>query len=73
MLTVPPALSPSKMAAAGTSQNYYNFARKNRSRVNKTPVELLRDKAPNLHPASSFYTHTFSTHTWGNSCLNLPT
>ncbi|MDR2512852.1 MAG: hypothetical protein LBD01_03540 [Puniceicoccales bacterium] len=38
------------MAAAGTYQHFYNFARKNRSRANKTSVELLREKAPNLHP-----------------------
>ncbi|MDR2513157.1 MAG: hypothetical protein LBD01_05130, partial [Puniceicoccales bacterium] len=38
------------MAAAGTYQHFDNFARKNRSRANKTPVELLREKAPNLHP-----------------------
>jgi hypothetical protein len=38
------------MATAGTYQYYYNFARKNRSRANKTPIELLREKAPNLHP-----------------------
>ncbi|MDR2513493.1 MAG: hypothetical protein LBD01_06860 [Puniceicoccales bacterium] len=38
------------MAAAGTYQHYHNFARKNRSRANKTSVELLREKAPNLYP-----------------------
>ncbi|MDR2512561.1 MAG: hypothetical protein LBD01_02010 [Puniceicoccales bacterium] len=38
------------IAAIGTYQHFYNFARKNRSRANKTPVELLREKAPNLHP-----------------------
>jgi hypothetical protein len=38
------------MTAAGTYQHFYNFAWKNRSRANKTPVELLREKAPNLHP-----------------------
>ncbi|MDR2513062.1 MAG: hypothetical protein LBD01_04645 [Puniceicoccales bacterium] len=38
------------MAAAGTYQHYYNFARKNRSRANKTPVELFREKASNLPP-----------------------
>ncbi|MDR2513312.1 MAG: hypothetical protein LBD01_05925, partial [Puniceicoccales bacterium] len=42
------------------------------SRANKTPVELLRGKAPNLPPASSFYPHALSPPTWGNSCLNLP-
>jgi hypothetical protein len=38
------------MATAGTYQHFYNFTRKNRSRTNKTPIELLREKAPNLHP-----------------------
>jgi hypothetical protein len=36
--------------SVGTYQHFYNFARKNRSRANKTPVKLLREKAPNLHP-----------------------
>jgi hypothetical protein len=38
------------MTVAGTYQHYYNFARKNRSRANKTPVELLCEKALNLPP-----------------------
>jgi hypothetical protein len=60
------------MAAAGIYQHFYNFARKNCSRADKTPVELLREKAPDLHP------HILSLHpclldaTWGNSCLYLP-
>jgi hypothetical protein len=58
--------------SVGTYQHFYNFARKNRSRANKTPVELLRGKAPNLPPASSFYPHALSPPTWGNSCLYLP-
>jgi hypothetical protein len=38
------------MAAARTYQIYFNFARKNRSRSNKTPAELLRQKAPLISP-----------------------
>ncbi|MDR2512257.1 MAG: hypothetical protein LBD01_00370, partial [Puniceicoccales bacterium] len=38
------------IAATGTYLHFYNFVRKNRSRAKKTPVELLREKAPNLHP-----------------------
>ncbi|MDR2512849.1 MAG: hypothetical protein LBD01_03520, partial [Puniceicoccales bacterium] len=59
------------IAMAGTYQHFYNFARKNRSRANKTPVELLREKAPICTLTSSFYTLAFSTHTWVNFCLDL--
>ena len=36
------------MRAAGTYQNWFNLARKNRSRGNKPPLELLQEKAPQL-------------------------
>lgn len=33
-----------------TYQHYYNFARKNRSRGRKSPLDLLTEKAPELNP-----------------------
>ncbi|MDF9828398.1 hypothetical protein M2447_002517, partial [Ereboglobus sp. PH5-10] len=38
------------MAAVTTYQHYYNFARTNRSRANKTPAQLLREKSPQIDP-----------------------
>ena len=38
------------IAAASTYQAWFNFARKNRSRANKTPATLLHEKAPSINP-----------------------
>lgn len=43
--------SPAQFIAAITTyQHFFNFARKNRSRDNKTPAELLALRAPNIDP-----------------------
>lgn len=47
------------MGAAGTYQAYFNFARKNRSRSNKTPVALLDQKAPGADPRVLFLPPVF--------------
>ncbi|MDR2512808.1 MAG: hypothetical protein LBD01_03305, partial [Puniceicoccales bacterium] len=60
------------IAATGTYQHFYNFARKNRSRANKTPVELLREKTPNLHPRILLLHPCLLTHKWVNFYLDLP-
>ena len=38
------------LAAATTYQHFFNFARKNRSRANHTPADLLAQRAPHLSP-----------------------
>jgi transposase len=38
------------IAAATTYQHFFNFARKNRSRSNLSPADLLSLRAPKLHP-----------------------
>jgi transposase len=38
------------LAAVTTYQTFFNFARKNRSRGNHTPAELLAQRAPHLSP-----------------------
>jgi len=47
------------MTAASTYQHFFNFGRKNRSRSNKTPVQLLREKAPHISPRALLYAPVF--------------
>ena len=47
------------MAAARTYQHFFNFGRKNRSRSNKTPAQLLREKAPHISPRALLYPPVF--------------
>jgi transposase len=60
------------MTAASTYQHYFNFGRKNRSRANKTPAQLLREKAPHLSPRALLYPPVFLSHEVGQLLSGSP-
>ena len=60
------------MTAARTYQDFFNFGRKNRSRSNKTPSQLLHEKAPHISPRALLYPPVFLCHEVGQLLSGAP-
>lgn len=60
------------LAAISTYQTWFNFARKNRSRGNQTPAQILAAKDPAIDPRALLLNATILTHPVGQDLTGPP-